>query len=515
MTKTIRIIAVLLMSAAGSVASAQQSSLTLNARSRVETEAGSGRWHSIIKPTEWKPSQTAIVVCDMWDKHWCPNSTIRVAEMAPRMNEVIKAARDKGVFIIHCPSDTMDFYKDWPQRKLAQSAPFVETKIPLERWCHLDPTREGQKLPVDDSDGGCDCDEPVKNYRAWSRQHPAIHIAENDAITDNAEAFYLMKQRGITNVIVMGVHTNMCVLGRPFSIRQMVNQGQNVVLMRDMTDTMYNPAMSPFVSHFTGNDLVTEHIEQYWCPSITSADFHGGQPFRFSEDKRPHIVIVSSEPEYQTEIALPEVAREHFGREFKVSIVFGDLKDSNNLPGIDVLKSADLLLISMRRRTLTPDQLQLFRDYIAAGKPVMGIRTANHAFCLRNQPAPEGFADWPEFDRDVIGGSYTNHYGNGPKTSVTLAEGTSSDHRILKGVDLAQLIGNGSLYKVAPLQPSASALLMGSIPDNPAEPIAFLNKRTDGGTTFYTSFGHIDDFKEPAFKQMLVNTARWLTHKHQ
>ena len=192
-----------------------------------------------------------------------------------------------------------------------------------------------------------------------------------------------------------------------------------------------------------------------------------------------------------------------------------DGKPQHDLPGIHVLKSADLLLISMRRRTLASDQLQLFRDYVAAGKPVMGIRTANHAFCLRNQPAPEGFADWPEFDRDVIGGSYTNHYGNGPKTSVTLAEGTSSDHRILKGVDLAQLIGNGSLYKVAPLQPSASALLMGSIPDNPAEPIAFLNKRTDGGTTFYTSFGHIDDFKEPAFKQMLVNTARWLTHKHQ
>ena len=87
----------------------------------------------------------------------------------------------------------------------------------------------------------------MKNYRAWSRQHPAIEIAEQDAITDSGEAFYLMKQRGIQNVIVMGVHTNMCVLGRPFSIRQMVRQGQNVVLMRDMTDTMYNPAMAPFV----------------------------------------------------------------------------------------------------------------------------------------------------------------------------------------------------------------------------------------------------------------------------
>jgi hypothetical protein len=149
-----------------------------------------------------------------------------------------------------------------PQRRLAQAAPKIETKIPLQNWCHLDTNIEGKSLPIDDSDGGCDCETPVRNYRAWSRQHPAIKIRDGDAVTDSAEAFYLMKQRGISNVVVMGVHTNMCVLGRPFSIRQMVQQGQNVVLMRDMTDTMYNPQMAPFVSHFTGTDLVIEHIEK-------------------------------------------------------------------------------------------------------------------------------------------------------------------------------------------------------------------------------------------------------------
>ena len=216
--------------------------LILQARTRTEVEPGVDRWHSVVSPVSWVPSETCIVVCDMWDDHWCKPSAARVAEMAPKMNDVIKAARAKGVFIIHCPSDTMDFYKDFPQRRLAQAAPVVETKIPLERWCALDKTREGEKLPIDDSDGGCDCEPPVKNYRAWSRQHPAIEIADQDAITDSGEALYLMRQRGIQNVIVMGVHTNMCVLGRPFAIRQMVRQGQNVMLMRDMTDTMYNPA---------------------------------------------------------------------------------------------------------------------------------------------------------------------------------------------------------------------------------------------------------------------------------
>lgn len=493
----------------------QDTPLLLQIRSRVEAEPQSNRWHSVTQTVEWLPHQTAIVVCDMWDRHWCPNATSRVAEMAPRMNEVISAARSRGVLIIHCPSDTMDFYKDWPQRKLAQSAPIVETKIPLERWCHLDAAREGRSLPIDDSDGGCDCDEPVKNYRAWSRQHPAIQIHESDAITDSAEAFYLMKQRGVANVIVMGVHTNMCVLGRPFSIRQMVNQGQNVVLMRDMTDTMYNPAMAPFVSHFTGNDLVTEHIEQHWCPSVTSADILGGQPFQFAEDKRPHVVIVSSEPEYRTEVSLPKFAREYLGKEFKVTVVFGDANDANNLPGLDILPTADLLLLSLRRRTLPADQLQLFRDFVAAGKPLIGIRTANHAFCLRNQPAPEGLADWPEFDRDVIGGNYTNHYGSGPHTDVAMAEGINAEHPVLKGVNVSELTGYGSLYKVAPLQPTATALLTGSIPGAPAEPVVFMNKRSDGGTTVYTSFGHTKDFEQPAFNQLLVNTVRWLVSTHQ
>ena len=96
-----------------------------------------------------------------------------------------------------------------------------------------------------------------------------------------------MRQRGITNVICMGVHQNICILKRPFGVRQMVTQGQNVVLIRDMTDSMYNSRRRPFVDHFTGNDLVTWHIEKYWCPTMTSDQILGGQPFRFAADTKP------------------------------------------------------------------------------------------------------------------------------------------------------------------------------------------------------------------------------------
>ena len=499
------------------VRGAETKPITLNMRKRVEipVEARAGtaaepvavkRYHAITTRTEWDSQQTAVVICDMWDKHWCPTSTERVAEMAPRMNEVVKAARARGMFIIHCPSDTMDFYKDTPQRKLAQSAPQVETKRPLERWCRIDAAHESP-LPIDDTDGGCDCGEPVKNYRAWSRQIAAIEIHEGDAITDSDEAFRLMKGRGITNVIVMGVHTNMCVLGRPFSIRQMVYQGMNVALMRDMTDTMYNPAMKPFVSHFTGNDLVVEHIEKYWCPTITSADFLGGKPFKFKEDKRPHLVIISAEDEYRTEITLPEFAAKHLGRDFKVSFVFETPSKKYDLPGIDVVNDADVLLISARRRPIPKAQLDVIRKYAASGKPIVGIRTASHAFHLRDKQ-PEGLDAWVEIDKELIGGNYQGHTSNTSKGIIRPL--TDVKHPILTGIPAGEFPSGGTLYLNTPLDPKTTELMRGRVEGNDKhEPVAWTFARQDGGRTFYTSLGHLDDFQQPAFQRLLLNGIFW------
>lgn len=258
--------------------------LVLHARNQQQPEDGGG-YRTVEATLRWNPAETAVVVCDMWDRHTCETAEARVAEMAPRMNEVLVALRRRGVLIIHCPSDTMDFYEGAPGRRLAQQAPKVETDIPLEGWCHLKEDREAP-LPIDDSDGGCDCCTPWEKGRPWpwSRQIATLKIEPGDAITDNAEAFYLMKQRGVRNVIVMGVHTNMCVLGRPFAIRQMVRQGQNVALMRDLTDAMYNPARSPYVGHHDGTRLVVQHIERYWCPTIVSGDLLGDGRFRFADD---------------------------------------------------------------------------------------------------------------------------------------------------------------------------------------------------------------------------------------
>src|ERR1043165_838701 len=121
----------------------------------------------------------------------------------------------------------------------------------------------------------------------------------------------------------------MCVLGRPFGLRQMAKNGKRVVLLRDMTDTMYNPARWPYVSHFTGTDRVVEHIEKFVCPTITSDQVLGGRPLRFRHDTRPRLAIVIAEDEYKTEVTLPKFAREVLGRDFDVTLLFGSDTERN------------------------------------------------------------------------------------------------------------------------------------------------------------------------------------------
>lgn len=264
------------------------------------TSKESGEQHT--QKVSWDPKRTALIICDMWDDHWCKSAANRVVEMAPTLNKTVQAAREQGVFIIHAPSSVVDFYNGTPQRKLAQNAPYSKPPIQLAEsqrwgtaWCWTDPKYEAV-LPIDDSDMGCSCKgEKCEIRSAWSRQIKLIDLVPGDALTDNGQETYnLLAERKIDNVILCGVHLNMCVLGRPFAIREMVKLKKNVALIRDLTDTMYNPERPPGVDHFTGTDLVIEHVEKYWCPSFTSDDITGCQPFKFKEDQRKSSAILPS-----------------------------------------------------------------------------------------------------------------------------------------------------------------------------------------------------------------------------
>jgi nicotinamidase-related amidase len=226
-----------------------------------------------ITPLVWPAAETALIICDMWDDHWCKCAARRCAELAPRVDDFAAAVRAQGGLVVHAPSDTMTYYSGLPQRERVKAIAPVTPPMPIQMR-GVDRPREPE-LPIDDSDGGCD-DVPPSHLGPvfpWQRQHPAIAIAEQDIISDAGGEIYSVLTRGaIKHVFIAGVHANMCILARSFGVRQMVMLGFDVILVRDLTDSLYNPAMPPRVSHDRGTELVVDHIEKYWCPSIVSGD---------------------------------------------------------------------------------------------------------------------------------------------------------------------------------------------------------------------------------------------------
>jgi hypothetical protein len=188
-------------------------------------------------------------------------------------------------------------YEGTPGRKRAQEAPKAGN-LPKDigQWCSNIPPEEQGKYPIDQSDGGED-DDPVEHARwaaelkakglnpraPWTRQTDMLTIDQDqDAITDSGvEVWNLLESRGIENVLLVGVHVNMCVAGRPFGLRQMSKNGKKVALVRDLTDSMYNPGCWPHVPHHRGTELFIEHLEKYVSPTVTSNQLLGGEAFRF------------------------------------------------------------------------------------------------------------------------------------------------------------------------------------------------------------------------------------------
>jgi nicotinamidase-related amidase len=239
----------------------------------------------ISEKQDWDPTKTAIIICDMWDEHWCKGASTRVAELAPHMNKVLNVAREKGMLIVHSPSDCMKYYNEYPQRKAAQQYSRPDDKY--EEGRTLLPSERNAVWPIDQSNEGCN-DTPRCEVRSpWKKETDLLDINEKDVITDSGpEMVRMFKDKGIDRVILMGVHTNMCVVARPFGLRNMVNYGMNVALMRDLTDVMYDSRQAPFVNHFEGLGMMVEYIEKYIAPTVLSTDLTGEPPFRFKEDPR-------------------------------------------------------------------------------------------------------------------------------------------------------------------------------------------------------------------------------------
>ena len=235
--------------------------------------------------------------------------------------------------------------------------------------------------------------------------------------------------------------------------------------------------------------------------------------------KKPRIVflITKDTNNYEADKTVPRFAetleKEH-GYEVTVLLGTGD-HGSYRYPSMDALSQADLLVVFARRIALPHEQMNAIKTYLSKGKPLIGIRTANHAFAVQGKIADvaDGFEDWPDFVADFFG---CQNRGYGPHElgyDVTIVPEAAS-HPIVKDLQVKQWHSKGGIYKVAPLlDKEATVLLMGKVNDS-VEPIAWT--RTAGKSkVFYISMGYPDDFQTQQFITLLTSGIKWALNKKE
>jgi type 1 glutamine amidotransferase len=209
------------------------------------------------------------------------------------------------------------------------------------------------------------------------------------------------------------------------------------------------------------------------------------------------ICLLSASAEYDSDKSLAGFQK-HLESHYRVvcQMVYGKDK-GEGLQGLEALDSTDLMIVFTRRITLPATQLKLVEKYLVSGRPVIGIRTASHAF-----------SNYLEFDRDILGGGYQGHYGD-ERGSVQLSPGRGA-HPVLAGVTN---FNSFRLYKNPTLADDVVVLLEGTTGVN-REPLAWV-RELKGARVFYTSLGTQEDFTQESFRRLLVNAIFWTTRRDQ
>ncbi|MES2829864.1 MAG: ThuA domain-containing protein [Bacteroidota bacterium] len=238
-----------------------------------------------------------------------------------------------------------------------------------------------------------------------------------------------------------------------------------------------------------------------------------------AQHKKKLIVFVTGDHEYSSEQTMPLFASElekNYGVRTVVLKSSPDYNSEENIPGLEILKDADLAVFFLRWRRLPPSQLKYIDDYLKSGKPVVGFRTSTHAF---NFPKGHLSEKWNEFGEFAFGapggwgkGGHT-HYGHNSTTDVSVIS-SQVKHPILSGIK-SNFHAASWLYHVLPNYPlkGSTWLLMGKSinPDKPAidNPVAWTWKTPAGGRAFMTTLGHPHDFNDESMQRLVINAIHW------
>ena len=254
------------------------------------------------------------------------------------------------------------------------------------------------------------------------------------------------------------------------------------------------------------------------------------------------VVLVAGDEEYRSEEAMPMLGKLLSVRHgFECTVLFSidaetgaiDPEEQTNIPGLEALSDADLMVIATRFRELPDEQMKHLVDYVESGRPIVGLRTATHAFSYqRNLDSPYAHwsfrsESWPGgFGQQVLGDTWINHHGRHGQESTrgVVAQG-ATDHPILRGVD--DVWGPTDVYGLRNLGDDANVLLLGAVlagmsPDDPPVegekndpmvPIAWTRSYTGAGgkaaRVFTTTMGASTDFESEGLRRMLVNAVYW------
>lgn len=251
-----------------------------------------------------------------------------------------------------------------------------------------------------------------------------------------------------------------------------------------------------------------------------------------------HIVIVTGDDEYRSEESMPQLGKilaKHHG--FDVDVLFainpetGEIQPDyqTNIPGLEKLADADLMILFTRFRNLPDEQAQYIADYVDSGKPIIGLRTATHAFNFTSENSSYKKWSWNNkewdggFGRQVLGETWINHYGAHKKESTRglIAEGMESNP-IVRGCE--DIWGPSDVYGIKKLSGDSQPVIMGQVlsgmnPDDEPNkekelvPVAWI--KTYAGSAgvparvFTTTMGHGGDFLSEGFRRLVVNAVYW------
>ena len=234
------------------------------------------------------------------------------------------------------------------------------------------------------------------------------------------------------------------------------------------------------------------------------------------------VVFVSGSNEYFSHVSLPRYKKylenNYENIQVKLLQASGELSERDEyseIKGLEALNDCDVALFYTRRVTIDGEQLEMVKDYVNAGNPVVALRTASH-----------GFQNWLEFDSLVLGCNYHGHHGgfveeaiidssgnrlpkkeepDGPIAHIKVNSGYE-DHPVLTGID--NFDSYYSLYESKPLASDVKVLMRGSVRDTITEP-AVWTRRYQGGKVCYIDRGGLRDFENPTFQKLLANALLW------